>query len=252
MTLLPTLSQGEIIAVVGSREFDNPQRARQWVHDFVTAAQPARVISGGARGVDRWAAEAARAAGIAVDEITPDWTQGRGAGMIRNTDIVRASHTVAAFWNGQSRGTQDTITKAWTMGRRLLLFTHYNPVPEIRIPPFCYLAGSLFSSPLPHVVPVAEDETWTHGLAAQLGKTYSVPPLGMCKQAAHDTILCTIKPCWNQPARLEWVEAALTDLVRHAPAAVPKIGCGGGGLQWNQVASLIEKILRVQNFHIYI
>ncbi len=55
------------------------------------------------------------------------------------------------------------------------------------------------------------------------------------------------KKHWRNPSRLEWVEQGLLDLVRvvkelgiHS-VAVPPLGCGNGGLAWDQVRPLIEK-----------
>jgi hypothetical protein len=82
------------------------------------------IVSGGARGVDRIAAEHARKRGFEVIEIPADWEKyGRTAGFKRNGDIVRRSDSVAAFWNGESRGTLDTVKKAVKMNCATALFT---------------------------------------------------------------------------------------------------------------------------------
>lgn len=72
------------------------------------------VLHGGAKGADSLSGMMAGMLGLQV-EITPaDWlTYGRRAGMIRNTQMLeRKPDYVIAFWNGQSRGTLDTIQKA--------------------------------------------------------------------------------------------------------------------------------------------
>jgi O-acetyl-ADP-ribose deacetylase (regulator of RNase III) len=57
------------------------------------------------------------------------------------------------------------------------------------------------------------------------------------------------KQDWRHPSRLEWVEAGLHDLRRVllaegiASIALPKLGCGLGGLDWYTVRPLIESIL---------
>lgn len=98
------------IAVIGSREF--PQLSL--VVDYVKALpQGTVVISGGARGVDRVAATAARVAKLAVREFLPNWDRdGKSAGFKRNAEIVSASDRLVAFWDGKSHGTADTIEKA--------------------------------------------------------------------------------------------------------------------------------------------
>ena len=95
------------IAIVGSRDYPRLDLVARYV-----AALPdgTVVVSGGARGVDSVAAGAARARGLEVAEHLPDWkTYGRAAGMVRNKAIVRDADRVAAFWDGVSGGTANTI-----------------------------------------------------------------------------------------------------------------------------------------------
>lgn len=56
------------------------------------------------------------------------------------------------------------------------------------------------------------------------------------------------KQHWRNPSRYEWVESGLQDLVRviaqyHITSiAIPPLGCGNGGLDWNKVKPMIEHI----------
>ena len=100
-------------AVVGSRDFPD----RQLVEDVlaVRIGPQDTVLSGGARGPDCWALEWAKARDIkTLPPFLPDWNGPlkKGAGFARNTIIVENCDQVIAFWDGQSRGTADTITKA--------------------------------------------------------------------------------------------------------------------------------------------
>lgn len=51
---------------------------------------------------------------------------------------------------------------------------------------------------------------------------------------------------WRQPSRLEWVQEGLRDLVRVVrenrieSIALPPLGCGNGGLEWNEVQHEIQ------------
>lgn len=57
------------------------------------------------------------------------------------------------------------------------------------------------------------------------------------------------KQHWRSPSQLTWIEAGLVDLKKqlatHAitSVALPPLGCGNGGLDWDQVRALIERIL---------
>lgn len=70
------------------------------------------VVSGAARGVDETAEGSARARGLEVLSFPADWSQGRGAGHARNAEIVAAADIVVAFWDGQSRGTRNSMDRA--------------------------------------------------------------------------------------------------------------------------------------------
>jgi hypothetical protein len=116
-TVVDTPQGPRRVAVVGSREGVNPQEVVEYINSL---PEGTIVVSGGARGVDSWAAEAARARGLEVVEIPADWaTYGKSAGFRRNADIVNSADEVTAFWNGISRGTQDTISKAQRAGKKV-------------------------------------------------------------------------------------------------------------------------------------
>jgi O-acetyl-ADP-ribose deacetylase (regulator of RNase III) len=57
------------------------------------------------------------------------------------------------------------------------------------------------------------------------------------------------KDDWRQPSRLEWIESGLESLRKLVLArgitsiALPKLGCGLGGLDWRDVKPLIERYL---------
>src|SRR5262249_21374705 len=81
------------------------------------------VLSGGARGVDRAAAAAARARGLAVEEFLPDWRRhGRVAGLRRNQALVDAADSVVAFHDLLSRGTAHAIACARAKQKPLCVY----------------------------------------------------------------------------------------------------------------------------------
>ena len=97
------------IAIVGSRDYPCPDDIRDFVNCLPTGTE---IVSGGARGVDRWAEEAARDIGLPIKIFPADWSKGKGAGFARNQTIVDYADEVYAFWDGQSSGTRDTIRRA--------------------------------------------------------------------------------------------------------------------------------------------
>jgi len=89
------------------------------VREYIGKLHPGcTVISGGARGVDHVAETAARVRGLEMLVFVPDWHRhGRSAGIIRNRMIVEACDVVAAFWDGESRGTKSTIDIAKSLDK---------------------------------------------------------------------------------------------------------------------------------------
>jgi O-acetyl-ADP-ribose deacetylase (regulator of RNase III) len=57
------------------------------------------------------------------------------------------------------------------------------------------------------------------------------------------------KQHWRAPSRYEWIEAGLQDLVRVIEElgirtiAIPPLGCGNGGLDWERVRGMMERYL---------
>lgn len=78
------------------------------------------IISGGARGVDQLAEEYAKAHGLPIEIMVPHWKQlGRGAGVVRNREMLQEASQVIAIWDGRSRGTRNTIETAQKLGRQV-------------------------------------------------------------------------------------------------------------------------------------
>jgi hypothetical protein len=116
-------AQYEAVIVFGSRDYPNPQD----VWDFVDTLEPETlVVHGGARGVDTWAGEAAKAFGLPTEVFPADWERhGKSAGFRRNERMFMRLATrhykrkrAVAFWDGQSRGTKHGIelAESWASG----------------------------------------------------------------------------------------------------------------------------------------
>lgn len=101
---------GERVAIIGSRDFPDLDLVRE----YVCALPPCtRVVSGGARGVDRTAERWAKRRHMDMTLYKAEWsTQGKKAGPIRNKLIVDNCDRVVAFWDGKSKGTAHAIELA--------------------------------------------------------------------------------------------------------------------------------------------
>lgn len=109
------------IAIVGSRKWPFPEQIKEAVKKIAQKFPDATIVSGGARGVDTWAEQAALEFGLTVEIYPADWSLGRHAGFLRNQQIVDAADRVLAFWAYGSRGTKDTIDKARRAGKRVVI-----------------------------------------------------------------------------------------------------------------------------------
>jgi uncharacterized phage-like protein YoqJ len=99
------------VAVIGSRSLTVD------VEPYIPK-EAKTIISGGAKGVDRCAAEFAKKAGLELIEFLPDYRRyGRGAPLRRNDQIINEADIVVVIWDGASRGTRYQIEQAKKKGK---------------------------------------------------------------------------------------------------------------------------------------
>jgi len=111
------------LAVIGSRSFNDYAWLERCLLRSFRVTDVEAVITGGARGADALAARFASEHGLPLITFRADWKMhGRKAGPIRNTEIVAQADALAAFWDGSSSGTRDSIAKARAAGKRVLVF----------------------------------------------------------------------------------------------------------------------------------
>lgn len=106
------------IAIVGSRKYPDLSVVRDFVN---TLPEDTVVISGGAKGVDTVAERAALKRGLETRVHTPLVSDTlrygfRTSAFNRNQKIVDDCDQLFAFWDGYSRGTLDTLKKAYRAG----------------------------------------------------------------------------------------------------------------------------------------
>lgn len=121
------------IAIVGSREFKDLQKVKDFVNQLPAGSI---VVSGGAVGVDITAELAAKARGLETVIFIPKWNNlthpdsliktnkfgqkyDSRAGLRRNEDIIKLADEVYAFWDGISGGTRDSIYHAKRLNKKL-------------------------------------------------------------------------------------------------------------------------------------
>ena len=112
------------LAVVGGRNFNDYKKLSDRIFDLMDEHdyEIIKIISGGATGADTLAEQFALDQKIETLVFYPDWTRyGKSAGPRRNRQIIEACDVVIAFWDGQSRGTKNSIELANELNKTLFI-----------------------------------------------------------------------------------------------------------------------------------
>ena len=113
------------LAIVGGRDFSDYDYMKECLRKYREGHTILKVVSGGARGADSLGARWADENGIPKQEFLPDWNRyGKSAGFRRNRTIVDNCDAVAAFWDGRSRGTENTIALARAAGKPVQIYKY--------------------------------------------------------------------------------------------------------------------------------
>lgn len=108
------------VLIAGSRGFDDWRRLCETMAIYKRDHRIKRIISGGAKGADKLGERYARRYHIPLLRIKPEWQKyGRGAGLLRNQELVDAADHVFCFWDGKSKGTRDTMRKTKEAGKSI-------------------------------------------------------------------------------------------------------------------------------------
>ena len=91
------------IAIVGGRDFSDYTLLKESLLAYISIyGVPDNIVSGGAKGADTLATQFATEMGIPLLVFKPDYQKyGRGATLVRNTQIIENAEVVFAFWDGE-------------------------------------------------------------------------------------------------------------------------------------------------------
>ncbi len=106
-----------IIAVSGSRGIVNKSEIESFLNKHLFNRTQIIVRVGCAGGVDQATRLYCAKMGIEFETWYAKWDKhGRGAGPIRNAEMVANANELIAFWDGQSPGTRNCINEALKQG----------------------------------------------------------------------------------------------------------------------------------------
>ncbi len=138
-----------------------------------------------------------------------------------------------------------------------------------------YIEGDIFESPAQVIVNTVNTVgVMGKGLALAFKKRYpdmferykqacdndslTIGKLMLFYEADHWLLLFPTKKHWRNPSKLEYIEAGLDKFARSyalksiTSVAFPRLGCGNGGLNWQEVRPLMERYLSPLPIDIYI
>ncbi len=138
-----------------------------------------------------------------------------------------------------------------------------------------YIKGDLFNSPAKILVNTVNTVgVMGKGVALEFKRRYpemfyrykqlcekqclDVGTLYLWRKEKKWVLLFPTKKNWRNPSKLEYIEMGLKKLVENwdklgaDSIAFPRLGCGNGGLDWNDVRPLMEKYLKNLPLNIYI
>ena len=107
------------IAIVGSRDFPIKDMIYAFLKELVNENRRFTLVSGGAKGVDSFAEEAARVQKQSRFIFEADWdAYGLAAGPVRNGLVVETSDQMVAFFADRksSKGTTNAVSQALDAG----------------------------------------------------------------------------------------------------------------------------------------
>lgn len=138
-----------------------------------------------------------------------------------------------------------------------------------------YVKGDLFKSPAKILVNTVNTVgVMGKGVALEFKKRYpemfyrykklceekqlDIGKLFLWRKEKKWVLLFPTKKHWRNPSKIEYIESGLKKLVENwdklgaDSIAFPRLGCGNGGLDWNDVRPLMEKYLKNVPLQIYI
>lgn len=138
-----------------------------------------------------------------------------------------------------------------------------------------YLEGDIFTSPAQVIVNTVNTVgVMGKGIALSFKKaypemykayreacednTFHMGKLMLWREVDHWILLFPTKENWRNPSKLEYIEQGLKKFVETyfemgiTSIAFPRLGCGNGGLDWNDVKALMEKYLKPLPIDVYI
>ena len=249
------------IVIAGSRNFNNYDFLENKINELIKNKQIdiTEIVSGKAKGADFLGEKYASLNNISIKEFPANWNlYGKKAGFLRNQEMGNYADVLIAFWDGNSKGTKHMIDYMKSLKKQVFVFNF----KEQKIK---YIEnGNIFNSSCEFLInPVNTVGVMGKGLALQfknlfpnnflkyrqhcLNGNLTIGKLLITTENNEKIINFPTKEDWRNPSKLEYIILGLEKLeiaierFNIKSIAFPKIGCGLGGLDWNNVLPEIIK-----------
>lgn len=108
------------VIIAGGRDYIPQQKHKQQILHLLSNHSPKEIeiVSGGARGADKFGEDIAKEMGYNLSVFKADWDKhGKAAGYIRNAEMKEYSDCLIALWDSESRGTANMIEQMMNAGK---------------------------------------------------------------------------------------------------------------------------------------
>lgn len=101
------------VIIAGTRTFTDYEKLSAFCDKVLSNQKEVEVVSGCSKGADLLGERYAKERGFSIKRFPADWNlYGKRAGPLRNSAMATYADALIAFWDGQSRGTQNMINLA--------------------------------------------------------------------------------------------------------------------------------------------
>lgn len=107
------------VIIAGSRDGVTQADVDRAMEECPFAGEITQVLSGTARGADRFGEDWARRHGHPIWRFPADWQLGKRAGHLRNTEMSKVASGLVLVWDGSSRGSQHMLMEAAKRGLKI-------------------------------------------------------------------------------------------------------------------------------------
>ena len=114
------------IAIIGSRQGFDSETVNNKLYELFKEISPTwwsdiKLLSGGAKGIDNYAAIFAKQNDMDIEIIRPINPNNKIDYLFRNIEIITKAYKIIAFWDGKSRGTKFVIDYAKARNKEILI-----------------------------------------------------------------------------------------------------------------------------------